>query len=220
MKLLLETFVKAILAGLMIGIGGTVFLSVENRYLGALLFSIGLFTILRYGLALYTGKVGYIPENPPAYLVEVGVTFAGNAIGTGITALFLRVTQIGMGVHERAAAVMSAKLDQPFLSRLLLELFCGVMMFIAVDNGKRCHAEKRDGSFLFGTVMPVVVFILCGFHHSVADTFYAFAAIHQATEIPDGLGYLLTVALGNALGGMLLPLGMRWMTGTDIKAGS
>ena len=46
-------------AGVFIGIGGTVFLSCENRYVGAVLFSVGLLAICCMGLFLFTGRVGY-----------------------------------------------------------------------------------------------------------------------------------------------------------------
>ena len=42
-------FVNAILAGIFIGMAGTVFLSVENRVIGAFLFGFGLLTIVCYG---------------------------------------------------------------------------------------------------------------------------------------------------------------------------
>jgi formate/nitrite transporter FocA (FNT family) len=38
----IELFINAIYAGIMIGIGGTVYLSVANKMLGAFLFGIGL----------------------------------------------------------------------------------------------------------------------------------------------------------------------------------
>ena len=49
-------------AGVFIGIGGTVFLSCENRYVGAVLFSVGLLAICCMGLFLFTGRVGYLAE--------------------------------------------------------------------------------------------------------------------------------------------------------------
>lgn len=57
---------KSILSGLMICIGGTVYLSclaLNLRPLGAFLFAAGLYTICMYGFNLYTGKVGYIAYN-------------------------------------------------------------------------------------------------------------------------------------------------------------
>ena len=53
----IKTFVYAILAGVSIAIGGTVFLSVENKMIGALLFTVGLFTVCTFGFNLFTGKV-------------------------------------------------------------------------------------------------------------------------------------------------------------------
>ena len=55
----LKTFVLAVLAGISIGLGGLVFLSVDDRVIGAALFTIGLFTVCTFGLNLYTGKVCY-----------------------------------------------------------------------------------------------------------------------------------------------------------------
>ena len=56
---LINTFALAVLAGIMIGFGGIVFLMCANRLAGAFLFSFGLLTIICQGFALYTGRVGY-----------------------------------------------------------------------------------------------------------------------------------------------------------------
>ena len=50
----------AILAGLMIGIGDIALLSVDNRYMGALLFSVALLSIIHLKLPLYTGRIGKV----------------------------------------------------------------------------------------------------------------------------------------------------------------
>lgn len=209
----LESFksilIKAVLAGLVIGIGGIVYLNVENKYLGGLLFSLGLFTILRYGFALYTGKVGYIPDRKPIYLREVGITLLGNILGTGLAAVLIRLSRTGMTVQENALHAMHTKMADGFISRLILGFFCGILMYIAVDNGNRCKAENRDMSFIFGTCMPVMVFIFCGFNHSIADCFYFFAAIDSPDMLLPGIGYLFVIVIGNALGGMCIPLGMK-----------
>lgn len=63
-------FVDGVLSGLMIGTGGTVSLSCDNRYLGAFLFSLGLFCIVQFRYGLYTGKVGYILDRDLPYLAE------------------------------------------------------------------------------------------------------------------------------------------------------
>jgi len=195
-------FAKAIMSGIMIGIGGTVYLMVDNKYLGGFLFSFGLFTIIQCGFSLYTGKVGYIPENKPIYIREVLITLLGDAVGTGAAAGLARLTRIGDTLHEHAVTAMEAKMNDNILSQLILGLFCGMLMYLAVDNGKRCRKNGHDASFVFGTSIPVMIFIFCGFNHSVADCFYLFAADPSF----KGAGYILIVAVGNALGGMLIPL--------------
>ncbi|MDE6729928.1 MAG: formate/nitrite transporter family protein [Oscillospiraceae bacterium] len=208
--------VKAILSGIVIGIGGIVYLNIDNKYLGSFLFSLGLFTILRYGFSLYTGKVGYIPERSPVYLREVGITLLGNILGTALTAILIRFTKTGITIHENAVTVMTNKTGDSPISQLILGFFCGILMFIAVDNGNRCKKENRDFSFIFGTVLPVMVFILCGFNHSIADCFYFFASIAHPGQIGTGLFYLLLVILGNALGGMSIPVAMKFFDKNSV----
>ena len=193
---------KAIMSGILIGIGGTVFLSVDNKFLGAFLFSLGLFTIVQFGFSLFTGKVGYIPENKPIYIREVLITLLGNVIGTGLSALLIRLTRFGSSIQEKAAASMETKMGDSIPSQLILAFFCGMLMYIAVENAKKCREKQQDTSAVFGIVMPVMVFILCGFNHSVADCFYMFAATPTLMGVP----YIALIVLGNAAGGMTIPL--------------
>ena len=60
----MRLFALAVLAGAAIGIGGIVFLSLENKIVGALMFTAGLYSICVHGLNLFTGKVGYAVEQP------------------------------------------------------------------------------------------------------------------------------------------------------------
>lgn len=199
-----KIFTDAVLAGIMISIGGIVYLSAENKVTGAFLFSFGLFTIIRSGFALYTGKVGYIPENKLKYILEVLMTFAGNIVGTGLTSILIRFTRIWDKIHRSAENSMSLKVSDSFSSNFILGIFCGILMYLAVENGKKCM-NKADVSFVFGTFVPVMIFILSGFNHSIADCFYYFSA----TPDLHGFLYILTVAVGNAVGGMIVPLAKK-----------
>ena len=126
-------FFSAILAGMLIGMGGTVFLSQSNPVVGSFLFAIGLFTIVVFQLHLFTGKVGYTPFNKPVYLIELVVTWLGNLVGTWITATMVRNSRIYEGMAERVAGMPEVKLSEDFTSNFLLAVFCGMLMFIAVD---------------------------------------------------------------------------------------
>lgn len=204
---------KAVLSGVMIGLGGIVYLVMENKLMGAFMFSFGLFTIIQRGFALYTGKVGYIPENKPIYIREVLITLLGNIIGTGISAGLVMLTRIGTKVHEAAKASMEVKMGDSIPSQLILGFFCGMLMYLAVDNGKKCRANGTDVSFVFGVSVPVMLFIFCGFNHSVADCFYMFASGPSLS----GFLYVLVVAVGNACGGMFIPLMQKIFDKPDKK---
>ena len=65
-----QVFLSAVLAGVCIGLGGTVFLSLENRIAGAVLFTVGLFVICTTGLHLFTGKVCYVFQRDAAYALD------------------------------------------------------------------------------------------------------------------------------------------------------
>lgn len=198
-------FIKSVMSGIMIGIGGTVYLCADNKYLGALLFNFGLFTIIQFGFSLFTGKVGYIPENKIGYIANVLVTFVGNIIGTAISALLIRLTRVGSVVRENALSVIQTKTGDTFVSQLILGFFCGLLMYIAVENAKSCRGKALDFSTVFGICFPVMVFIFCGFNHSIADCFYMFAS-----EITlSGVVYIFVVAFGNAIGGMFIPVAKK-----------
>ena len=54
MKRFADIFLRALMTGFAIGIGGAVYLSCDNKYLGAFLFGTGLFVILSFGFNLFT----------------------------------------------------------------------------------------------------------------------------------------------------------------------
>ena len=188
-------FLSALLAGMAIGIGGAVYLSVESSVVGALLFSVGLYAICAHGLHLFTGKVGYLVGESPAYLGQLAVIWAGNFAGTGLTALALRASRAA-SMAVRAGAMCETKLGDGLLSLFLLAVFCGLLMFIAVDGYKRTQNPLI-------LILCVAVFILCGFEHCIADMFY-FAV--SSTLGAQALLRLAVITLGNSAGGVLIPL--------------
>lgn len=198
-----KLFVSAGLAGVMISAGGMVYLSCAAKgqpVAGAVLFAVGLFTVCAYGLALFTGRVGYLTVNPPSYLAELAAVWLGNAAGTLLCGLAARIAL--PGAAEGAAALTAAKLSQHPVQTVLLGLFCGLLMYIAVD-----HFRKGAGCGRYlGIVLCVPAFILAGFEHCVADMFYLSAGASTA-QAGACTVFLLLATAGNAAGAVLLPLG-------------
>lgn len=207
----LSFIIDGILSGFTLGVGGMVSFSSDNRYVGAFLFSLGLFTIVQFRYGLFTGKVGYIVNREPAYILEVLVTLIANGIGTLFAALLLRqtrfftspVTGMEQTIEERVSAAVDGKIHDDPLSIFVLALFCGMLMFTAVEINRQCRAKGNFVGALFGVVFPVVVFIICGFNHCVADMFYYFFC--GCPDVPAAVLYFTLAILGNAAGGMLIP---------------
>lgn len=200
----LKTFVYGILAGVSIALGGTVFLSVENRVVGALLFTVGLFTVCTFGFHLFTGKVCYVFERDKGYALSLIFIWLGNLAGTWLTAQLESLTRIGPALTERAASLCGTKLNDGVFSIFILAVFCNILIYIAVDGfQKNPHEVGKYLALFFG----VAVFILCGFEHCVANMYY-FSIAHMWGE--KTLGYLLVMTLGNAVGGVILPLLRMW----------
>ena len=165
----LKTFVGGILAGISIAIGGTVFLSLDNKVLGALFFTVGLFAVCTFGFNLYTGKVCYVFENGREYALGLPVIWLGNLCGAFLTAAAERATRIGPALSEKAAALCGVKLADGWVSIFLLSVFCNVLIWLAVEGFKNNpHSAGKYLSLFFG----VAVFILCGFEHCVANMYY------------------------------------------------
>ena len=195
-----KNFILAVCAGICIGIGGTVFLACPNKVIGAFLFSIGLLTILVFKFNLYTGMLGYVLDNKPSYLITVLVVWCGNFVGTALTALLIRTTRLSGALVMSAKAVAQAKLDDKLISLFILGIFCGILMFVAVDTFKK-NTEVKDTLICFAVVMGVMVFIVAGFEHSIADMFY-FAL---AGKLCECILPLVIITLGNFVGGNLIP---------------
>ncbi len=176
--------IKAVYAGFMIGIGGIVYLSVDNKAIGSLLFSFGLLTIVTQGFCLYTGKVGFMKKVNELW--DMAVIVLGNFGGTFIAALLAKGAGLAISSTELAGKKLACPLDKVFL----LSVFCGVMMYLAIDNFNKAK------NIVF-VIAPVMIFILSGFEHSIANMFY-----FHLSGIYSGkmFLYLLVMVAGNGVG--------------------
>ena len=203
MKDNLKILVRAILAGVMISIGGTIYLALDNKMLGAFLFSIGLFAICANGFNLYTGKIGYVIDNKPKYLIELLFTLIGNLIGTVGCGYLLFLSRQGDKLRSTAQAISTIKLNDNLLSIFILSIFCGIIMYLAVD----LYKKLTDFGKYMGIFMGITVFILAGFEHCVANMYY-FSAANMWTW--KTVLYVLVMIAGNSVGSILLALGMKY----------
>lgn len=215
MKNALKTLILAILAGFCIGLGGVVFLALigTNKALGAVLFTVGLFTICTQGFNLFTGKACYIFDNKPSYLIDLLIIWVGNIIGTWFMSLLVHATRLSETYTAAAATLCDAKSNDSLLSLFVLGFICNALIYIAVEGFKNNpHELGKYLSLIFG----VTVFILAGTEHSVADMFYFATAGRLFTA--DALLRILIISLGNVCGGLFLPLGKKLANSLGINS--
>lgn len=195
----LNTLISGIIGGGAISLGGMVFLSSDNKIIGALFFTIGLFTICTFNFNLFTGKICYIWENKISYFIDTLIIWVGNLTGCFLTSNLFMMTRIGESASFMAADLLEIKLSDQYLSVFILAIFCNICIYIAVDGFK--NNKHEIGKYL-SIFLGVMVFILCGFEHCVANMFYiSMAGLWSGTS----LVFILVNTLGNALGGWIIP---------------
>ena len=141
----LSALKKSVVAGLMIGIGCTVFLNMDNSIVASFLFGLGLFTIINLELNLFTGKIGYICKENCA---ETLITLVGNGIGVNIMAFLMKQTRVGVDVAEMDIT------DSEAVEKVMTEVqpdkvvHCAAWTAVdaAEDNQEVCHKVNVDGT--------------------------------------------------------------------------
>ena len=194
-KSLLKDLLSGISAGILISIGCAVFLAlIDNKIVGAVLFSVALLCICYKSYNLFTGKVGFIVEkHDKSAFITLFTGLIGNILGTLICGI-----AIGYAIpslYSTAEVLCTAKLTQEIWQTLIRAVFCGILMYLAVSVFKESKTP-------LGILFCIPVFILSGFEHSIADMGYFFTARIFSLE---ALLFIVMVVVGNSIGAMILP---------------
>ena len=184
---------NSILAGIMIAVAATAYLSVGG-IAGACLFSLGLMTILVFKWDLFTGKAGLLATGEIKIGKLIKIWF-GNLFGVFIGVSIVLMSPIGEGLSQKAQEILAIRNANPPFMNFLLGIGCGLLMYIAVNG------FARSGSYLF-VIFPVMSFILIGFNHCVADMCYICMACRSFSDFSSLIG----TTFGNVLGCCAVPL--------------
>lgn len=209
-----------ILGGFCIGLGGTVFLRLKDAFpggnvVGALLFAIGLFTICTRGYFLYTGKLCYLFDNRPAYLLDLLIILVGNLLGCMLLAWLESLTSLTgteTGINVTAQTMVEGKMASSLLSLFILAILCNIFIYIAVNG--YANNPHESGKYL-ALFLGVSVFILSGTEHSVADMYYWSISGILYEQPAESFLCLGVITLGNLVGGLSFPLLERWKARLD-----
>lgn len=178
-------FALAILAGIFIGIAGFGYLAVGG-IIGAVLFAFGLIGVVSYKCKLFTGTAGYVTKET---WPDLSWILVGNLIGTFLVGLMSKVSP--MNLHEVAERIIETKISIPGGHLFVLAIGCGFLMTTAVEFAKKNH--------WLPLLFAVPMFILCGFPHCIADSFYIFAC-ETYSNVSLLIGKYLLIVLGNFVG--------------------
>lgn len=242
----------AILAGALIALAGAATNTAAHsaaevgtvRLICGLIFPFGLGLVVLTGAELFTGNTLMVLSladrkiTPAALLKNWVLVYLGNFAGSVAVAAGCAFTgQLNYSAGGLALFTMklaAGKCTLPFVNALVLGLLCNLLVCLGVLGAMT--AKDTTGKIL-GSYLPVALFVLCGFEHSVANMFYIPAGLF-AKGIPAyaqlatqaGLDLapltwgnflavnLLPVTLGNILGGsgvgLLLWLGHKQGTPT------
>ena len=217
----LKTLLLGILAGMFIalaGVGSTMasagFVSYSIKKLAsACVFPAGLIMVVLAGSELFTGNnliiISVLDKKVKvsSMLKNWGIVYLGNLIGSLLVA-FLAVYPIAKSDETFSAALIasaSAKTKLPILSMLFKGILCNFLVCIAVWMSNACD---NAGGKAVACYFPIMLFVLCGFEHSVANMFYLPAGMIASymTEVEgitllSALKNLLFVTVGNIIGG-------------------
>ena len=174
---------KALYAGILVGIGDIAYVLLENNYIGAMLFSLALLTVINSRLNLYTGKIGFYKDYTWQFLIKILVM---NLIGIlFVCAIFLYGRP---EINNTVLKIANVKFATNFLNLFIMGILCGMCMYIAVSNKNQII-----------TVFAIMIFILCGFRHCIAD--FPFLIINFSFV---NLLKFIMIILGNSVGSIII----------------
>lgn len=185
--------IKSFIAGICISIGCIVNLSCDNKYIGAILFAVGLYSICVCDFNLFTGKVCYLDN-----ITDLIRIWIWNYIGCIAIALICIPTKL-FNLSEKASTMCLNKLSETPLEIFILGVLCNILIYFAVEGYK----NKQPILLIFS----VAVFILCGFEHCVANMFYFSLATLSHLNIKNIILQIIFIfvnTLGNTTGGICM----------------
>ncbi|BAO04788.1 formate/nitrite transporter superfamily protein [Clostridium botulinum B str. Osaka05] len=202
LKQTLLNLLNSVMVGIYISIGCISYLLTDNKLVGSTLFVIGLFLVMNFSNLLYTRLNPLLPfaQNKKEHILLILQSLIGNFIGAYITAYVCNLTRLNIVLQAKAYKLVQLKVTDTNISLFILAVFCGVLVGYGVLLSLR---QKYLVDKTISILIPVVVFVFCGFEHSIADMFYISCGQmwNKCTIIK-----ISVIIIGNFVGGYLVGL--------------
>lgn len=187
MKKILLTIGSMMLAGISISLGAYIYLKVGG-IIGAIMFSIGLISVIHYRFGLYTGWIKNFKNWDDSFVLMMILLL--NIFGCFLMSLTISDQQIIQQCND----IVANRAEMGIWKSIFNGAGCGFIITLSV----MC---KNRITLLIG----IPAFILAGFTHSIADAFY-YCVGHSSVNGAAMLSYLGTV-IGNFIGGIIFKAG-------------
>lgn len=214
------TLVLGILAGLFIGLGGLANILVTQtlgtidaglaRFMGAAVFPVGLMLVVICGAELFTGNnlmtLAYMDGKISIKKLfrNWGLVWVANFIGSLILVLLVYYGEVLSGdAIAKAIGLAESKGSLSITVMFLRAILCNVIVVLAVWMAT---AAQDIVSKIFACWFPIMLFVLCGFEHSIANMFFIPMGMVLGAKITISqlVINLVVVTLGNIVGGALV----------------
>lgn len=164
------------------------------KIFAALFFGCGLLAICEEQLNLVTGKFGLLYDGS-WNLRQILIIFISNILGVITIFLIRYFDAMPELVYEVANPIIIGRDAKMWYQHIFSGIGCGICIQIAVSNWK----TKGEP---WGVILPVGLFILCGFEHCIADSFYYCWSSFSWQHIIQ----IFEVFIGNLIGAFIVLL--------------
>lgn len=231
-----KCFILAILAGMFIAFGGlsssVASCMIENSSLAKLIQSVvfpaGLAMVVAVGAELFTGdclitiSVLERKANVLKFIRTLIIVYIGNLVGSILVALMVvyghTLSAFDGALAQNIVDIAAKKCEIGFGDAIIRGILCNILVCSAVWMSM---TTKSAAGKIVALFMPIMVFVISGFEHSVANMFYIPAGIMALKEYgveAEGLNWFnffitneLPVTIGNLIGGISLSVAL-WFT--------
>lgn len=215
-----QCMLLGILAGMFIGFGAfgnivftQTLASIDiglAKFAGAVVFPVGLILVVVCGAELFTGNnlMTLAVLDKKISLKKMfrnwGLVYLANLIGSLL--LVALIYESGLLVEDgaiKAIYIAESKATLSIYQAFFRGVLCNILVVLAVWMAT---ASQDIISKLFACWFPIMLFVLCGFEHSVANMFFIPMGMVLGADVSviQFIANLMVVTIGNIVGGAIV----------------
>ena len=222
-----DLLIRGMLSGAILGVATSLAFTgavqTGQPLVGALIFPVGLISIVLLGLELVTGRFALVPlpwlnreASAAAVLVNWGWVFIGNLIGSVAYGALIAIALTNMGhtapagVAARIISIAEAKTlgyaalgTAGIVTVFVKAMLCNWMVCLAIVLAMTTNSTIGKIACAW---MPVFIFFAQGFEHSVVNMFIIPTGMMMGAKVTVAQWWLwnqIPVTLGNLVGGFI-----------------